>query len=255
LLVPTATATELRALGPEVFMLAPPNDLIGAFLVDEATNRLAVSRLAVLHIADPYGDGIRDGVVARLQSQGRAIVGSAALSGRECEHDSTGIDPIVRALLLRSSPDAVIVALPHNAARCAIVALARLAPSLTILITDSFVFSIARPLTASERMNLHALTFWEPGADSVSQAFLQRGRAILQHEPTPGNALEFDAYQLVVAAAREGYTTRSGVMKWLRQLGTPGHPPFPGLTGPIDFTRPRTSVLRLKALRDSVPPT
>lgn len=255
LLVPTATATELRTLGPEVFMLAPPNDMIGAFLVDEATTRLGRKRIAVLHVADPYGDGIRDGVVARLQSQGGAVVGSAALSGRECLYDAIGMDPIVRALLQRSRPDAVIVALPQQAARCASRALVRSDSSLVVLMTDSFVLPKELPFTEGERRNMHVLLFWEPGADSASQAFLQAARATLKRDPTPGFALEFDAYQLIVAAVRDGYTTRRGVMQWLRQLGTPGHPPFQGVTGPIEFTRPRTSVLRLKALRESVPPT
>lgn len=255
LLVPTATATELRTLGPAVFMLAPPNDMIGAFLVDEATARLGRKRIAVLHVADPYGDGIRDGVISRLQSQGGAVVGAAALSGRECQNDAVGMDPIVRALLQRSRPDAVIIALPQQAARCASRALVRADSSLVVLLTDSFVVHDEWQFTAVERRNMHVLLFWEPGADSASQAFLQSARAILKREPTPGYALEFDAYQLIVAAVRDGYTTRSGVMKWLRQLGTPGHPPFQGVSGPIDFTSPRTSVLRLKALRDSVPST
>lgn len=250
MVVPTATARSLRSLGPHVFMLAPTDDLIGEFLVDEATTRLGAKRLGILYIADPYGEGIRDGVQTRLRSRGDSLAGSAALSGLECEDGGIALDAVVRAFLRRVTPDAVIVALPQRAARCAVGSLTRHAPSVVVLTTDSFVPQVAESLSAEERANTYALLFWEPGSDSASQAFVERTRATLGRDPFAGEALEFDAFQLIASAVRAGNTTRPAVMTWLRQLGTPGHPPFQGLSGPIDFTRPRTSVLRLKALRE-----
>lgn len=253
MLVPTATAKALRQVGPHVFMLAPTDDVIGAFLVDEATTRLGATRIGLLHVADPYGEGIRDGVQARLQARGNSLIGVAALSGLECEGATRGLDAVVAAFLRRHSPDAVIVALPQEAAWCAVRALSYEAPAVKVLTTDSFVLDESPPLTAAERANTHALLFWEPGADSASRAFVASSRRFMQRDPHPGEALEFDGFQLVAAAIRAGHTSRSAIMAWLRQLGTPGHPPYQGITGPIEFTRPRTSVLRLKALRDLPP--
>jgi branched-chain amino acid transport system substrate-binding protein len=253
MLVPTATARSLHLVGPHVFMLAPTDDLIGAFLIDEASTRLGAKRIGLLYVADPYGEGIRDGVQARLQARGESPVGMAALSGLECEGETHGLDAVVAAFLQRHAPDAVIVALPQEAAWCAVRALAREAPTVAVLTTDSFVLDETAPLTAAERANTHALLFWEPGADSASQAFVAGSRRFMRRDPYPGEALEFDAFQLVAAAIRAGNTTRPAIMAWLRQLGTPGHPPYQGVTGPIEFTKPRTSVLRLKALRDQPP--
>lgn len=253
LIVPTATARTLRAISGNVFMLAPPDDLIGAFLVDEAMVRLRARRLGILYVADPYGSGIHDGVQARLRERGDSLVASAALSGRECEIDALAMDAIVKAFLQRANPDAVVVALPQQDAWCAVRAIAREAPSTTILTADSFVLHPDWPLSREERTNVHTLLFWEPGSDSVTRAFVAKSRSILGRDPEPSHALEYDGFQLVVAAVRDGARTRAEVTAWLRQLGTPGHPAFQGISGPIDFLRPRTSVLRLRSLRDSTP--
>jgi len=250
MLVPTATAQSLRRLGAHVFMLAPTDDVIGAFLVDEAFTRLGAKHIGLLYVADPYGEGIRDGVQSRLRARGDSLVGMAALSGLECEGESAGMTAIVTAFLRRHTPDAVIVALPQEATRCAIRALVLEAPAVAVLTTDSFVLGESAPLTAAERANLHALLFWEPGGDSASQAFVANARRFMTRDPYPGEALEYDAFQLVATAIRAGNTTRPAITKWLQQLGTPGHPPYQGVTGLIDFTKPRSSVLRLKALRD-----
>ena len=253
MLVPTATAQSLRRLGAHVFMLAPTDDVIGAFLVDEAFTRLGAKHIGLLYVADPYGEGIRDGVQARLRARGDSLSGMAALSGLECEGESAGMTAIVTAFLRRHLPDAVIVALPQEAAWCAVRALAREAPTVAVLTTDSFVLDETAPLTAAERANTYALLFWELGADSASQAFVASSRRLMRRDPYPGEALEYDAFQLIAAAIRAGNTTRPAIISWLRQLGTPGRPPYQGVTGPIDFTKPRSSVLRLKALRDLPP--
>ncbi|WP_461414153.1 ABC transporter substrate-binding protein [Gemmatimonas sp.] len=255
LVVPTATARELRAVGPHVFMLAPTDDLIGAFLVDESEKRLGVRRLGILHVADAYGEGIRLGVERRLRSRGDSLAGAATLTGLECEQDELALNSVVSAFVQRHQPDGVIVALPQGAAWCAVRALAREAPSVMILTTESFVLNESKPLSLAERANTYALQFWAPGTDSASMKFVAKVRATMARDPYPSEALEYDAFQVINAAIRAGNVTRPAVMQWLRALGTPGHPPFPGVTGPIDFTQPRTSVLRLQALRDEVPPT
>lgn len=254
LVVPTATARTLRAIGPHVFMLAPTDDLIGAFLVDESERLLGVRRLGILHVADAYGEGIRLGVELRLRSRGDSLWGAATLSGLECEQDELALNSVVSAFVQRHQPEAVVVALPQVAAWCAVRALAREAPSVKVLTTDSFVLDESPPLSLAERANTYALQFWAPGTDSASLHFVAEVRATMARDPYPGEALEYDAFQVINAAIRAGNHTRPAVMKWLRQLGTPGHPPFPGVTGPIQFTQPRTSMLRLQALRDMVPP-
>lgn len=252
LIVPTATARAIGDVNAGIFMLAPPDSVIGAFLVKEAINRLGARRIGIIHVADPYGDGIHGGVIESLRARGDSLVGAAALSGRECPDEGLAMDVIVRAFLQRARPDAVIIALPQRATWCAIRRLVREQPGILIIASDSYALSPGFPLTATERTNVHSLRFWEPGSDSLSQQFIARTRALLRHDPEPGDALTFDAFRLVAAAIREGNVTREAISNWLRQLGTPGHPAFQGITGPIDFRTPRASILHLKALADTV---
>jgi hypothetical protein len=194
---------------------------------------------------------LRDGVVERLRERGDSLVGTVALSGRECQADGLAMNATIRAFLQRARPDAVILALPQRASWCAIVRLVDHHPTVTVITSDSFTPSSATPLSQAQRAHLHSLVFWRPGNDSVSLQFIARSRALRRRDPEPGEALAFDAYRLIVAGIRAGHGTRESMGQWLRQLGTPGHPAFEGITGPIDFRTPRSSLLHLKPLRDT----
>ncbi|MBX7119485.1 MAG: ABC transporter substrate-binding protein [Gemmatimonadaceae bacterium] len=253
LVVPTATAEELRRLGGPVFLLSPPNDEIGAFLVDQAVDSLGRGRLAVVNVADPYGEGIRGGVLDRLRARRLPLAGEAALAGGDCTADAAVVRTTVRALLARARPDAVILVLPQNLTLCAVRELVAADPSLVILTSDSFSPVGFRGISPAHRRHVHALLFWTPDQNAASAAFAARFRTMLGREPEPSQALTFDAYALVQAAVREGVRTRSAMERWLRALGTDAHPAFAGITGPIDFQRPRRTVLRLLPLR-TLPP-
>lgn len=252
LIVPTATAVAIGDPASGVFTLAPPDNVIGAFLVDEAVDHLHARRVGVLHVADPYGDGVRDGVAERLRARGDSLVGSAALSGRECETDGLPMDAIVRAFLQRVRPDAVIIAMPQGPTWCAIRRFVAEQPDITVITSDSYAYTDGAPLTSVERAHLHSLVFWTPGNDSITQRFVARSRVVFKRDPDAGQALSYDAFRLIKTAIREGNVTRASISTWLQQLGTPGHPAFQGITGPIDFKTSRKSILHLQALSDSV---
>ena len=252
LIVPTATARELRGAGAGLFMLAPPDDSIGAYLADHAVDSLGAQRIGMFYIADPYGEGVHEGVMARMRARGDSLAGDAALSGTECGPSGTlAMTTLVRAFVRRVQPDAVILVLPQLATYCAFRALVVAAPGIRILTGDSYVPTESGVrFTDDERSAVRYLVFWRQGSDALSRAFASHMRARTNEEPTAGQALIFDAFLLVAAAAREGYTTRAGIATWLSLLGTPGHPPFQGVTGPIDFQRPRTTLLRMERLSD-----
>ncbi len=249
LLVPTATARALRDAGPHVFMLAPPDDLIGAFLVDQALDSLRLQRLAIVHVADPYGEGIRAGVEEHARARGHALVGASALTGFECQPTALAARAVTRAFMQRTRPDGIILALPHALALCVIREAVAVDSAITILASDSFVPREAiGQLHPREARAVQHVVLWEPGTDSLNRAFDAAARRLAGRPPEAALALATDAYRLIDAAIRDGRRTREGVYEWLRQLGTPGHPPFAGITGPIDFTRPRAGGLRLRRL-------
>lgn len=252
LIIPTATARELRDT-PGLFMLAPTDDAVGAFIVDAALDSLRGRRIALMHIADAYGEGIRRGVVDRLRTRGAALVADAVMTGRECEPDPLAGRVIAQSLLQRSKPDVVVIALSQRLAGCLIAVLVNEAPGIRIITSDSYVPSTHRSITERERRAVHSVSFWEPGTDSLSRQFVSAFRATTGRHPEPGQALAFDAFLLVQQAVQEGRTTRESLSTWLRELGTAKHPPVVGVTGPIDFQAPRTAVLHLRHLSDPTP--
>lgn len=250
-IVPTATSRLLRDAREHLFPLSPPDDVEGAFLADYAIDSLKGARVAMLYVADAFGVGIHEGVRARFSARGAALTGDAALAGRECHQgESDAMTSVARALLRRAKPDVVIVALSTTQTVCAVRTLVALDAELRVLAADAFDPSELLPgaLTAAERRALGYVVTWEPGTDSLSLEFVRRARALTGRDPTPGQAMTHDAFMLIDAAVREGHTSRAAIRRWLHALGTPGHPAFQGVTGPITFREPRHTVLRVRQL-------
>jgi ABC-type branched-subunit amino acid transport system substrate-binding protein len=250
-IVPTATSRLLRDAREHLFPLSPPDDVEGAFLADYAIDSLKGARVAMLYVADAFGVGIHEGVRARFSARSQRLTGDAALAGRECHQgERDAMESITRALLRRATPDVVIVALSTAQTLCAVRTLVALAPAIRILAADAFDPSELprNALSAAERRALGYVVTWEPGTDSLSLAFVQRTRAETGRDPTPGQAMTHDAFMLIAQAVREGHTSRAAIRRWLQALGTPGHPPYHGVTGPITFLEPRRTVLRVRQL-------
>lgn len=247
LLIPTATARELRDI-PGFFMLAPSDDAVGAFLADAAADTLRARRIATMHVADAYGEGINRGITERLAARGIPVAGQAVLTGLECDADRLAARAITLSLLRRADPDVVILALSQTTTICVIETLVAAKPGIRILTSDSYTPADHAEITAAQRRAVHALLFWEPGTDSLNRDFVARFRRVVGREPDAGQALAYDAYVVIHQAVREGVTTRAALADWLRALGTEAHPPVQGVTGPIDFRGPRRAVLHLRRL-------
>lgn len=254
LIVPTATSAQLRTSGPLVFMMAPTDNVEGAFIVDHALDSLRATRIAMAYVADAYGTGVHSGIVARLAARNSALVGEAAMSGRECARpDRLALRGTTRALILRAKPQVIVLAVHSALAGCMIRQILAVDSSIKIIASDSFdeIQPPVRALSNRERAAVRYVSFWTPGTDSLSQAFVARMRRLLGREPDAGEALTFDAYLLVATAYREGHRTRAALGRWLRALGTSQHPPVMGVTGPIAFQKPREALLHLRAMKDS----
>lgn len=250
-IVPTATSRLLRDAREHLFPLSPPDDVEGAFLADYAIDSLKGARIAMLYVADAFGVGIHEGVRARFAARSAALAGDAALAGRECHQGQTdAMTSIARSLLQRARPDVVIMALSTAQTVCAVRSLVALDADLHVLAADAFDPGELPPgtLTAAERRALRYVVTWEPGSDSLSREFVRRARELTGRDPTPGQAMTHDAFMLIEQAVREGHTSRAAIRRWLHALGTPGHPPFQGVTGPITFLEPRRTVLRVRRL-------
>jgi ABC-type branched-subunit amino acid transport system substrate-binding protein len=78
----------------------------------------------------------------------------------------------------------------------------------------------------------------------LSRAFVDLVKTKLNRAPGASHALQYDAFMLLSTAVREAGTSRRAIRSWLESLGRT-RDPWPGVTGPIAFNRPRSEILRM----------
>ncbi len=240
-IVPNATSRQLADVGPWTFTLVGDDADEGAFLATYALDSLHATRIAVIHVADEYGNGLRDGVAAALRDRGALIVDEIVLPNALC---GVGPDRDVQRLpvlasLERGNPDAVILALGSSGA-CIVDILLRERPTLAVLGADGVVGtdSVLAALPDDVRARYRGVEFALPTSDSTWMAFRARVQTMLHRDPTPSEALRYDAYLLLASAIGEAGPNRDRIREWLASLGH-GRPAWPGVTGPVSFTNGR----------------
>jgi branched-chain amino acid transport system substrate-binding protein len=251
--VPSATSRQLHENGALIFMMAPDDSVEGAFIADAVIDSLHSRRVAVVYVADAYGTGIRDGVAQQLAARSMQLAGEAATAGRECLATSPlPLQGIVRALIKRAKPEAIVLGLGGPQAACAVRVIKAVDPTIRVIAADSFDPSlpIVTRLDSAQRAGVYFVSFWDPALNAQSRALVERTQRLLQRDPSAGDALNYDAYMAVAAAIAAGNRTRGDVARFLSELGTPGHPPLEGATGLVSFEAPRRSILRLRQLSD-----
>jgi branched-chain amino acid transport system substrate-binding protein len=249
LVVPTASSRLLRSLGPWVFPLAPDEQAEGEFIAAFVVDRLGARRVTLVHLlADEYGIGLRDGVLAGLRKRGVEPVDQAGILA-----DSDAI-AIVAASLARATPDAVVVAARNRETRPIVEAFHARVPGMRIIAGDGVVLSsgYARALGTSAS-SLYAAAFWHPDLPSeVSRGFVARCRAALGFTPSEASAMFYDGFMVLAEAVKEVGPRREAIRQYLTALGG-SRPPFSGVTGPICFGATRRTNLVMTGMPSGVP--
>jgi branched-chain amino acid transport system substrate-binding protein len=238
----------LAAAGAWTFTLVPDDSIEGAFIAAYAIDSLNATRIAVLYLGDEYGIGLRDGIQGALRHRGRDSASTAMVPSLQCaKKDDTDIfAAIAGAALRRMDPEVVILATGTSHGWCLANVVHQLNPRAWVLGADGV------DLMHDERdsyrhvawARFRAVEFWVPGTDSLNREFVATVRNALGRNPTASEALQYDAYRVVAAAAREAGPRRAAVRDWLASLGGT-RPAFPGVTGPISFVHPRVEILRM----------
>ncbi|MEP6620976.1 MAG: ABC transporter substrate-binding protein [bacterium] len=239
--VPNATSRRLASVGPWTFTLSPNDSVEGAFLASYAIDALHGQRIAVVYVGDEYGAGLRDGVRSKLVSRGLDLVDATMVPNAGCGGSSLELQrAMILASLRRSRPDVVVLAIGISNSACIAEIINAERPDAWILGGDGFDGEAReiRNLSDSVKQRILSVRLWTPDTDSVNRLFIARFRRIVGREPSVPEALGYDGFALLAAAAREGGGTRAGVRRWLESLGH-SRRAFPGVTGPISFDHGR----------------
>ena len=254
--VPNATSRLIAAAGPWTFPLVPNDSIEGKFIADYALDSLHARRVNVLYLGDEYGVGLRDGVRAALRDRRIEIADAAVVPSQVCT--SPANHEIYRAIALgslrRSSPDVVVLAAGVFGSWCLTNIIHAADPNIWVLAADGM--DVGQPVPADYSHvvpgRLRGVSFWTPGTDSLNRAFVELVRRHLQRDPSAGEALQYDAFMVLAAAAREVGNDRRAIRSWLASLGT-SRPAWVGVTGAIAFNAPRTAILRMNSPQPATP--
>ena len=246
--VPNATSGLLTRAGPWTFTLVPSDSVEGEFIADYALDSLHSSRIGVLYLGDEYGIGLRDGVRAALRRRGRDVVDASMIPSNWCYAEPAAAihRAVINASLRRSKPDVVVVTTGSSSGWCTAEFIHAANPDIWVVFGDGMDGARHVPdLTPGVNAGrIRGVEFWAAGADSISRAFVDRVQRKLKRPPDASHALQYDAYMLLAAAIREAGPDRRAIRQWLESLGRT-RDPWPGLTGPIAFNRPRSELLRM----------
>jgi branched-chain amino acid transport system substrate-binding protein len=227
-IAPLATSRRLDDAGPWTFTLAPDDSVEGAFIARFVDDRLHAREVALLYIGDEYGEGLRDGIAAELETRRIRI-------SREFLYDSeSDLETLVRASLQPRVPDAVIVAgLQASTAEIA-RHMMRYAPGIPIVAGDG---ALRLPGLAAQAgpatEQLYLVSLWLPDtADARYRAFESRYRQLTGEAPNPTDVITYDALMMLATAAAEGGGDAFAARRWLVSLGR-SRPPYQGVTGSI----------------------
>jgi ABC-type branched-subunit amino acid transport system substrate-binding protein len=246
--VPNATSSRLGHMGPWTFTLVPSDSIEGAFIAHYALDSLRANRVSVFYLGDEYGIGLRDGVRGALLRRGTDVVDAALIPADGCSvAPSMAVhEAIIVAALRRSRPDVVVVTTGSVNGWCIANIVHDRSPGTWVLFGDGMDGARRVPpgMDRIVEARVRGVEFWTPGTDSLNRAFVDRMQKAMKRPPDASNALQFDAYMLLAAAIREAGADREAVRRWLESLGRT-RAPWPGITGPIAFNRPRTEILRM----------
>ena len=246
--VPNATSALLAHAGPWTFTLVPSDSVEGAFIADYALDSLRAKRVAVLYLGDEYGMGLRDGVRSALRRRGTDVADASMIPTDWCLAQPAAAihSAIIRAAMRRAQPDVVVVTTGSMSGWCVAELVHATNPETWVLFGDGMDGARVIPDLPLKLVpeRIRGVEFWAPGEDSLSRAFVELVQRTLNRPPAASHALQYDAFMLLSTAVREAGPSRRAIRRWLESLGRT-RDPWPGVTGPIAFNRPRSEILRM----------
>jgi branched-chain amino acid transport system substrate-binding protein len=229
---PTSSAPLYSEAGPYSFRLVPPDDGQGRFLAEKIERSFPDgARLALLFVNDDYGRSLRQALLDALRRDRFSVV----LDLPHLQGDLATIDVDFHLDALEEADPDLLVWLGR------IPALADLLPGLRRRMSGLPILG-GDALSQAQLMDplppvwdgISHVDFVDMESSPDLGAFAQRFRERFGARAGAVEALSYDAGRLLVGALREGARSGEEVREHLMSLGR-SRPPYPGLTGPIQF--------------------
>jgi ABC-type branched-subunit amino acid transport system substrate-binding protein len=229
---PTTTATAYGEMGPYSFRLVPTDDRQGAFLARHVASQLPDGgRVAILHVSDDYGRGLRSAVVEGLRSSAIAVV--VDLPHVDGDPDEIDFGHAVGAVQA-ASPDRILWLARAGTLNRFLGLLRAAGVEAPVIASDASASAVQFPNDDGRWNGVRYVDFVDINSTTALRDFRSRYRARFGGDVGGLEALHYDAMSLLLEGVRAGSRTGDELRAYLLSLGRE-RPSFKGITGLISF--------------------
>ena len=228
-ITPSSSAPEVAQAGNHVFRLCPTDLEHGAALATWIRSGLGLDRGAVLYLNNPYGRGIRQAFVTRLEAMGGVVIESDPYLGA-----TPNVGPYLDRIAASGTAQFLVVAGNREDA--------------TVILTQARARGITLPVLGGDGLEgieaagslaegVYATAAYLPGLDTQeNQRFVRAYQARYPEAGAPNQpaAASYDAVYLLRDVIRARGATRRDIREGLAVLGDE-LPPHQGVTGVLAF--------------------
>lgn len=213
-IVPGATSSELRGVGPWTFVLSPTDSAEAAYLAG-MVDSLRARRAMLLYSGEPYGEGLAAALRSDLARRHIRVVDEVRLG--------TGADVVtlVEAAMRRHPADVLLLLVDYSQAATIARTVVPIAPHIRMIAADGSDYPAGlRHIAGAAAESLWVVTLWRPDTtDSDTRDFFTRFRQVAGRDPTSQEALGFDALLYARAAITAVGPDRRAIRAWLAGPG------------------------------------
>ncbi len=213
-IVPGATSSELRRVGPWTFVLSPTDSEESVYLA-QMVDSLRAQRVMLLYSGEPYGEGLASALRPELARRRVGLVDEVRLG--------TGADiaTLVEAAMRHHPADVLLLLVDYSQAAVIARTVVSIAPRTRMIAADGSDYPAGlRHIGGAAAESLRVVTLWRPDTtDEVTRDFFAHFRQVAGRDPTSQEALGFDALLYARAAITAVGPDRRAIRAWLAGPG------------------------------------
>lgn len=225
-----STAEIYSHAGPFSFRMVPPDGQQGRLLADYIATHFPGSRVALVHVNDDYGRGLRSAVLDALPPDAVRLI-------LDTPHIERATPVMIRRTVMAvvdAEPDVVLWLSRAVQLQDYLPGIREGLGAVPIVGGDALIPVAGYPNTGGLWDNIHYVRLVDLEARPGTRTFQRRFRERFGHPADDAAALAYDGMGVLIEGIREGARTGDELREYLAALGR-DRPPYPGITGPVAF--------------------
>ncbi len=224
-ITPTASNVALTSLGYRNFFRVNGTDATqGRVDAEFLVNQLGAKRIAIAHLNDDYGNGLRDMLAENLQKLGAEVVADIVVEEAAERHDAAV------ARIKEVNPDAVFLAAYETEGYVLLPQLRQEGVDLPFMAGDACFLSALIDESGPASEGAYVSGFTPSPSTVVDEKWVRQYQAVESRNPDTYSIVGYMAMDVLIRAAQQARTFDAGAISdAIRRLD------YQGLAGPIAY--------------------